>query len=84
MPDGLWWLPSLVVFGATAVAIVGGVLGFRRLGTKRERAALDDGRALEVRAKGLIVRADTAVREADREAAFADAQFGAAPEVRPG
>ena len=78
MPDGLWWLPSLVVFGATAVAIAGGVLGFRRLGAKRERAALDDGRALEVQAKGLIVRADTAVREADREAAFAEAQFGAA------
>ena len=78
MADGLWWLPSLVVFGATAVAIAGGVVGFRRLGARRERAALDDGRALEVRAKGLIVQADTAVREADREAAFADAQFGAA------
>ncbi|RZS64299.1 hypothetical protein EV187_2679 [Agromyces ramosus] len=78
MPDGLWWLPSLLVFGAAAAALVGGVLGFRRLGTKRERAALDDGRALEVRAKGLIVQADTAVREADREVAFAEAQFGAA------
>ena len=78
MADGLWWLPSLVVFGATAVAIAGGAVGFRRLGARRERAALDDGRALEVRAKGLIVQADTAVREADREAAFADAQFGAA------
>ena len=78
MPEGLWWLPSLVVFGATAVAIAGGVVGFRRLGARRERAALEDGRALEVRAKGLIVQADTAVREADREVAFAEAQFGAA------
>ena len=79
MPEGLWWLPSLLVFGAAAVAIVGRRRsGFRRLGARRERAALDDGRALEVRAKGLIVQADTAVREAEREVAFADAQFGAA------
>ncbi len=78
MADGLWWLPSLLVFGAAAVAIAGGVVGLRRLGARRERAALDVGRALEVRAKGLIVQADTAVREADREVAFAEAQFGAA------
>ncbi|MFD4421826.1 hypothetical protein ACFWN7_10010 [Agromyces sp. NPDC058484] len=78
MADGLWWLPSLLVFGAAAVALVGGVIGFRRLGAGRERAALESARELEVRAKGLIVRADTAVREADREVAFAEAQFGAA------
>lgn len=78
MADGLWWLPSLLVFGVAAVALAGGVVGFRRLGANRERAALDSGRELEVRAKGLIVRADTAVREADREVAFAEAQFGAA------
>lgn len=78
MADGLWWLPSLLVFGVAAVALAGGVVGFRRLGAGRERAALDSGRELEVRAKGLIVRADTAVREADREVAFAEAQFGAA------
>ena len=78
MADGLWWLPSLLVFGVAAVALAGGVMGFRRLGASRERAALDSGRELEVRAKGLIVRADTAVREADREVAFAEAQFGAA------
>lgn len=78
MADGLWWLPSLLVFGAALVALVGGVAGFRRLGDRRERAAVEAGRELEVRAKGLIVRADTAVREADREVAFAEAQFGAA------
>ncbi|WP_448810986.1 hypothetical protein [Agromyces bauzanensis] len=78
MADGLWWLPSLVVFGAAFLAVAGGVVGFRRLGVRRERTAIDAGRALEVRAKGLIVQADTAVREADREAAFAEAQFGAA------
>lgn len=78
MSDGLWWLPSLVVFGAAAVAFAAGVVGFRRLGARRERAELGDGRALEVRAKGLIVQADNAVREADREVEFAEAQFGPA------
>lgn len=78
MPDGLWWLPSLLVFGAAAVALVAGVAGFRRLGARRERAELGDVRALEVRAKGLIVQADNAVRDADREVAFAEAQFGPA------
>ncbi len=78
MAEALWWLPSLLVFGTAAVALAGGVVGFRRLGARRERAALESGRELEVRAKGLIVRADTAVREADREVAFAEAQFGAA------
>ncbi len=78
MAEGLWWLPSLVVFGATAVAVVGTVLGVRRLGARNERVALEDGRALELRAKGLIVEADTAVRDADREVEFAEVQFGAA------
>ena len=78
MADGLWWLPSLVVFGAAAAAFIGGVAGFRRLGARRERTAVEAGHDLEVRAKGLIVQADTAVREADREVAFAEAQFGAA------
>jgi hypothetical protein len=78
MADALWWLPSLVVFGTALAALFGGVVGFRRLGDRRERAAVEAGRDLEVRAKGLIVQADTAVREADREVAFAEAQFGAA------
>lgn len=78
MPDALWWLPSLVVFGAAGAALVAGAVGFRRLGVRRERAELGDGRALEVRAKGLIVQVDDAVRDADREVAFAEAQFGPA------
>ena len=84
MGEALWWLPSLVVFGTTALVIAGGVVGVRRLGVRRERAALDAGREVEVRAKGLIVQADTAVREADREIAFVEAQFGpaAARELR--
>ncbi|GAA4373654.1 hypothetical protein [Agromyces bauzanensis] len=78
MAEGLWWLPSFLVFGAAFVALAGGVVGIRRLGARRERAAIESGRELEVRAKGLIVQADTAVRDADGEVAFAEAQFGAA------
>lgn len=78
MADGLWWLPSVLVFGGAAIALGAGVIGLRRVGARRERAAIEAGRGLEVRAKGLIVQADTAVREADREVAFAEAQFGAA------
>jgi len=78
MADGLWWLPSILVFGAAAVALVGAGLGFRRLGARRELAALEQGHTAEVRAKGLIVQADNAVREAEREVAFAEAQFGSA------
>ena len=78
MAEGLWWLPSLIVFAAAALALVGTGAGLRRLGARRERAALEQGRAAETRAKGLIVQADNAVREAEREVAFAEAQFGAA------
>lgn len=77
MPDGLWWLPSLVVFAAAAAALIAGVVALRRGDARRERAALAAGAAVEVRAKGLIVQADNAVRDAERELAFAEAQFGA-------
>ncbi|UOE42669.1 hypothetical protein [Agromyces larvae] len=76
MLDALWWVPSLVVFGAAAVVAVGAVVGVRRLGAGRERRALDGVRADEVEAKVLIVRADEAVREAEREAGFVEAGFG--------
>ncbi|MCP2371066.1 hypothetical protein BJ978_001742 [Agromyces terreus] len=75
MPDGLWWLPSLVVLGVAAAAVVGGIVAFRRLGARRERAALESGRGAELRAKSLIVQADSAVREALAEALFVEAQF---------
>ncbi|MFF2494353.1 hypothetical protein [Agromyces sp. NPDC058064] len=78
MPDALSWLPSLVVFGAAAVSLVGAVVGLRRLGVRRERADLAAGRRAEVQAKQLIVLADEALRDAEREIAFAEAQFGAA------
>ncbi|QAY73117.1 hypothetical protein ET445_06905 [Agromyces protaetiae] len=78
MSDGLWWLPSLVVFAAAAVGLGFLVRAALRAGARRERRELDAGRALEVSAKGLIVRADEAVRDARREVAYADAQFGTA------
>ncbi|MCD2441608.1 hypothetical protein LQ757_04890 [Agromyces sp. SYSU K20354] len=78
MADGLWWLPSLLVFGAAAVVLGGAVVGLRRLGMRRERRDLEQGRAAEVAAKARIVQADDAVRDAEREVSFVEAQFGAA------
>jgi hypothetical protein len=77
MPDGLEWLPSLVVFGSTAVVFVLGVVGFRRLGARREARDVVAVRALETSAKARLVHADEAVRDAEQEVRFAEAQFGA-------
>ncbi|GGI48234.1 putative nucleic acid-binding Zn-ribbon protein [Agromyces flavus] len=77
MPDGLFWVPSLVVFGGAAIALVAGVVGFRRLGVRREAKDVDAARALETSAKARLVRADEAVRDAEQEVRFAEAQFGA-------
>ena len=71
------WLPSLVVFGVTAIALAAGVVGFRRLGDRREARDADAVRALETSAKARLVRADEAVRDAEQEVRFAEAQFGA-------
>jgi hypothetical protein len=77
MADAAAWLPSLVVFGATAVALAAGVFGLRRLGTRREARDADAVRGLETAAKARLVRADEAVRDALQEIRFAEAQFGA-------
>lgn len=71
------WLPSLVVFGVTAIALAAGVVGFRRLGARREARDTEAVRALETSAKAQLVRADEAVRDAEQEVRFAEAQFGA-------
>ncbi|WP_395245776.1 hypothetical protein ACGGZK_08205 [Agromyces sp. MMS24-K17] len=76
MSEALWWLPSLVVFGAAAAAVVVAAVGARRLSARRGRRALDDAHRDEVAAKGLIVRADEAMREAERGAGFVEARFG--------
>lgn len=72
------WLPSLVVFGVAAVLAFVAIVTLRRAGARRARRELDEAGAAEVGAKQLIVQADDAVRDADREVAFAEAQFGAA------
>jgi hypothetical protein len=72
----VWWLPSLIVFGAAGIGAVLTVAAVRRRGARRSRAELDEGRRLELAAKSLIVRADEAVRESRREIAYAEAQFG--------
>jgi hypothetical protein len=77
MTGGLDLLPSLVVFGSAAVLVAAGVVGFRRLGVRRERLDATAARELETRAKVRLVRADDAVRDAQREVRFVEAQFGA-------
>ncbi|GAB2528163.1 hypothetical protein [Paramicrobacterium agarici] len=80
--SSLWWVPSLVVFGTTALIIVGVVLAVKA----RRRRAIASGRIadtrpepiehLEVRAGQALVQADEAVRRGVEEHAFAAAQFG--------
>ncbi|UIP59486.1 hypothetical protein [Agromyces marinus] len=76
MPDALGWLPSLVVFGATAIALAAGIVGLRRLGARREARDARAVVAIETDAKARLVRADEAVRDAADEVRFAEAQFG--------
>ncbi|MUN07669.1 hypothetical protein [Agromyces luteolus] len=76
MADAADWLPSLVVFGAAAFAFAAGVIGFRRLGRRREARDADAARELETSAKTRLVGADEAVRDAMQEIRFAEAQFG--------
>ncbi|MFB9959895.1 hypothetical protein [Agromyces bracchium] len=76
MVDAADWLPSLVVFGAAALALAAGVFGFRRSGARREAREVGAARELETAAKARLVGADEAVRDAMQEIRFAEAQFG--------
>ncbi|WP_430647829.1 hypothetical protein [Agromyces sp. GXS1127] len=76
MADAADWLPSLVVFGAAALALAAGVVGYRRLGVRREARDAATARELETAAKARLVGADEAVRDAVQEIRFAEAQFG--------
>ncbi|WP_400996282.1 hypothetical protein [Agromyces sp. GXQ0307] len=76
MADAADWLPSLIVFGPAALALAAGVIGFRRLGTRREARDAVAVRELETAAKARLVGADEAVRDAIQEIRFAEAQFG--------
>jgi chromosome segregation ATPase len=76
MIDGLWWLPSLIVFGTAGIAVVVAVrvtaAKRRRLGTGNQ----DTLAALEQQSGVALVRTDDLVSSAEDEVAFAAAQFG--------
>ncbi|WP_411720329.1 hypothetical protein [Mycetocola sp.] len=75
MTDGLWWLPSLIVFGTAGLAVVVAVrvtAAKRRLGAGTQ----DTLAALEQKAGVALVRTDDLVHSAEEEVAFAAAQFG--------
>lgn len=80
--NALWWLPSVIVFGTTALIIIGivaAVKAARRRGIASGRIA-DSGpeplEKLEIRAGQALVQADEATRRGAEELAFAAAQFG--------
>jgi chromosome segregation ATPase len=76
MTDGLWWLPSLIVFGTAGIAVIVAVrvtaAKRRRLGTGNQNTLA----ALEQQAGVALVRTDDLVHSAEDEVAFAAAQFG--------
>lgn len=76
MTDGLWWLPSLVVFGTVGVGIV---VAVRATAARRRRLGIGpaaDLAALEQRAGVALVRTDDRVHAAEEDVDFAAAQFG--------
>ncbi|MET0887696.1 MAG: hypothetical protein ABWX92_14745, partial [Mycetocola sp.] len=76
MTDGLWWVPSLIVFGTAGIAVAAAI----RLAAARRRrlgAAHQDAlAALQQQAGVALVRTDDLVHSAEDEVAFAAAQFG--------
>ncbi|WP_100343179.1 hypothetical protein [Compostimonas suwonensis] len=76
MANGLWWLPSLVVFGVTAAIVAVIVLAVRA----RRRRGIGSGARepdrLDRQANLMLVRADDAVTAGEEELGFALAQFG--------
>ena len=76
MLNGLWWLPSLIVFGTAALAVV---LGLRAVRSRQRKQGIDPvstRAALEQSAGVELVRADDLLRAAEDEVEFARAQFG--------
>ncbi|MCP2032916.1 chromosome segregation ATPase [Okibacterium sp. HSC-33S16] len=76
MLNGLWWLPSLIVFGTAAVAVI---LGVRAMRSRQRTQGIDPvstRAALEQSAGVELVRADDLLRNAQDEVEFARAQFG--------
>lgn len=76
MTDGLWWLPSLIVFGTAGIGVV---VAVRVAAARRRRRGIGDAEALaalEQEAGITLVRTDDLVRTAEDEVDFASAQFG--------
>ena len=76
MLNGLWWLPSLIVFGTAALAVI---VGARALRSRRRSQGIDPAStraALEQSAGVELVRVDDLLRTAEDEVEFARAQFG--------
>ncbi|MET4637870.1 hypothetical protein [Mycetocola sp. 2940] len=78
MTDGLWWVPSLIVFGTTGLAVA---VAVRLTAGRRRRLGIahqDALAALQQQAGVTLVRTDDLVRSAEDEVAFAAAEFGEA------
>jgi chromosome segregation ATPase len=76
MTDGLWWLPSLIVFGTAGIGVL---VAVRASAARRRRLGADATNALaalEQQAGVALVRTDDLVHSAEDEVAFAAAQFG--------
>ncbi|HXH34391.1 MAG TPA: hypothetical protein VNJ54_08270 [Plantibacter sp.] len=71
--DDLWWLPSLIVFAGVGIVVWLLVSLLRRRNPRTPIASIDD---LHRRAGIALVRTDDAVREAEDEVGFAEAEFG--------
>lgn len=71
--DDLWWLPSLIVFTGAGIIVWLLVTLLRRRNPKTPVSSIDD---LHRRAGIALVRTDDAVREAEDEVGFAEAEFG--------
>lgn len=76
MTDGLWWLPSLIVFGTVGLGIFAGVRASAARRRRLGRGTSDTIAALEQQAGVALVRADDLVHRAEEEVDFAAAQFG--------
>lgn len=76
MIEGLWWLPSLIVFGTAGLAVFAGA----RVASARRRrvgaGTADAIQALEQQAGAALVRTDDRVHSAEQEVDFAAAEFG--------
>ncbi|RNE67424.1 coiled-coil domain-containing protein [Cryobacterium tepidiphilum] len=72
----LWWLPSLIVFGAAAASVAAVIVALRRRAKSRALRTHAAADARQRQAAISLVRADDQVQAATDELGFAVAQFG--------